>query len=84
MDDLLVGGIGIASLVVGVFFLRFWKMTRDRFFLLFALAFWIDGAHRVAINVLLTPDTTSPEHDLPRLLAYGLIIVAIVDKNRKR
>jgi hypothetical protein len=84
MEDLLIGGIVVASLAVGLFFLRFWVMTRDRFFLMFALAFWIDGAHRLAVNVLLEPDATSPEHYLPRLVAYGLIIAAIVDKNRKR
>jgi len=43
----------------------------------------IDGAHRVALHALVSQDTTSPAHYLPRLPAYGLIIAAIVHKNRK-
>jgi hypothetical protein len=83
MEDFLGGAIAVASLIVGLFFARFWHSTRDRFFLLFALSFWIDSAHRVALFVLFDPDATSATHYLPRLVAYGLIIAAIVDKNRK-
>lgn len=81
MEGILVGGIAIAELAVALFFLRFWRETRDRFFLFFALAFTIEGIHRLAVYQLVGPEV-SPEHYLPRLLAYGLIIVAIVDKNR--
>jgi hypothetical protein len=81
---MLIGGIATASLVAGLFFLRFWKASRDRFFLLFAMAFWLEGAHRVAIYHWVGPDEASPLYYLPRLVAYGLIIVAIVDKNRRR
>ena len=83
MEDFLGGAISVASFLVGLFFARFWYATRDRFFLLFALSFWIDSAHRVAMYALFDPDATSAAHYLPRLLAYGLIIAAIVDKNRK-
>jgi hypothetical protein len=83
MEDFLGGALAVGSFVVGLFFARFWHSTRDRFFLLFALSFWIDSAHRVALYLLLDPDTTSATQYLPRLVAYGLIIAAIVDKNRK-
>lgn len=36
---MLTGAIALASLLVGLFFFRFWRQTRDRFFLYFALAF---------------------------------------------
>ena len=83
MEGLLVGGIATASLIAGLFFLRFWRSTGDRFFLFFAVSFWIEGGQRFFVFHLIGPDEASPLYYLPRLVAYGLIIVAIVDKNRK-
>ena len=83
INAVLAGGIAVAALAAGLFFLRFWRTTRDRFFLFFALAFWIEGGHRLALYQWLGQDEGSPYYYLPRLLAYGLIIAAIVDKNRK-
>lgn len=84
MDEILIGGIAVAALVAGLFFFRFWRSTRDRFFLLFAFAFWIEGAHRIFIYEFAGRDEASPLYYLVRLVAYGLIIAAIVDKNRRR
>lgn len=83
MDAMLVGAIATGSVVAALFFLRFWRATRDRFFLFFALSFLIEGANRVVIyeSVGLTED--APGYYLVRLVAYGLIIAAIVDKNRR-
>ena len=83
INAVLAGGIAVAALAAGLFFLRFWRTTGDRFFLYFALAFWIEGAHRLALYQWLGQDEASPYYYLPRLVAYGLIIAAIVDKNRK-
>ena len=82
LEALLVGGICVAAFTAGLFFLRFWRTTRDRFFLFFAVSFWIESAHRVALYALAGADEASPLYYLPRLLAYALIIAAIVDKNR--
>jgi len=83
MNEMLIGGIAVAGFVAGLFFLRFWRATHDRFFLLFALAFWIEGGHRVLLYYLAGSDEASPLYYLPRLIAYALIIAAIVGKNRK-
>lgn len=83
MDAVLVGGIATACLVAGLYFFRFWRSSGDRFFLFFALSFWIEGAQRFVVFQLVGADEASPLYYLPRLVAYGLIIVAIVDKNRK-
>lgn len=83
MDSVLIGGIATACLVAGLFFLRYWRSSGDRFFLFFALSFWIEGAQRFVVFQLVGADEASPLYYLPRLLAYGLIIAAIVDKNRK-
>lgn len=84
MNEMLIGAIGAAALVAGLFFLRFWRATGDRFFLLFALAFWIEGGHRVLIYQWAGSDEGLPLYYIPRLVAYGLIIAAIIDKNRRR
>ena len=84
MDAYLTGGIGVAAFLAGLFFLRFWRHTGDRFFLFFAISFWIEGAHRVTLFQLYGHDEGSPLAYLPRLVAYGLIIAAIIDKNRSR
>lgn len=34
----LMGSVSLASLVVALFFLKFWRKTRDEFFLFFAAA----------------------------------------------
>ena len=82
MEEILIGGIAVAALVAGLFFFRFWKTSRDRFFLLFAIAFWIEGGHRIFIYGWAGRDEASPLYYLVRLVAYSLIIAAIVDKNR--
>ena len=83
MNEMLIGAIAAAAFVCGLYFLRFWRATRDRFFLLFALAFWIEGLHRVVIYRWAGGDEGDPLHYLVRLVAYGLIIFAILDKNRR-
>jgi hypothetical protein len=84
MTEMLIGGIAVAAFVAGLFFLRFWRATGDRFFLLFAVAFWLEGGHRVFLRHWAGGDEASPFHYIVRLVAYGLIIAAIVEKNRKR
>lgn len=84
MNDILVGAISTASIVAGLFFFRFWRTTRDRFFIFFALSFWIEGVNRLVLFHWVGPNEDAPGYYLIRVIAYGLIIAAIVDKNRAR
>ncbi|MGE5097006.1 MAG: DUF5985 family protein [Betaproteobacteria bacterium] len=84
INDILVGGIATACLAVALFFFRFWRTTRDRFFLLFALSFLIEAANRLLVYLWVGPNEDAPVYYIVRLVAYGLIIAAIVDKNRVR
>jgi uncharacterized membrane protein HdeD (DUF308 family) len=84
INDILVGGIATASIAAGLFFFRFWRTTRDRFFLFFALSFWIEGVNRLVLYHWVGPNEDAPYYYLIRLIAYGLIIAAIIDKNRAR
>jgi hypothetical protein len=84
MDEFMLGAVTVASAMVGLFFLRFWRKTRDRFFLCFALSFWIEGLGRVLEALSESLHQDMPAHYLVRLLAYALILFAIVDKNFPR
>ncbi len=84
MNDMLIGAIATASIVAALFFLRFWRSTGDRFFLFFALSFFIDGINRVLLGGGAQSNDDAPAYYLIRLLAYGLILFAIFDKNRPR
>ena len=84
MDNFLIGIIAAMSLVIALFFLRFWRTTRDRFFLFFALSFLIEAINRALMVSVTGWLENSPSFYMIRLLAYLLIIVAILDKNRKK
>jgi len=81
VPDLITGMIAMGSLIIGLFFLRFWRNTKDRFFLYFALSFGIEGVHRIVTTMTFDEHEDSPLHYLVRLLAYGLILWAILEKN---
>jgi hypothetical protein len=76
------GAITICLLLSGLFFLRFWKKTRDRLFAIFAIAFWVLTVERVLLAMTRPEDEFRPYIYLVRLFAFVLIIVAIIDKNR--
>ena len=82
MNQMLMGAIAIASFAVGLFFFRFWRHTRDLFFLLFALSFWIEAANRIALGLWVGADEDGALFYSFRLVAYGLILLAIWHKNR--
>jgi hypothetical protein len=79
---LVTGAIVMGYGVAGLFFLRFWRETRDRLFVIFAGAFWLLGAQRLALafSGSLVEDDTGLY--LVRLFAFLLILGAVVDKNR--
>ncbi len=76
-----LGAIAMADLVAALFFLRFWKKTRDRFFLFFSAAFLVDTVDRVLLSFLQVPAEDEPFLYTLRLVTFGLILVAILDKN---
>jgi Family of unknown function (DUF5985) len=84
MNQILIGAIAMCSLTIALFFLRFWRSTRDRFFFYFSLAFLIEALHRLLFGLRLQVYEDSPALYLIRLSAYCLIIFAIIDKNRRR
>jgi len=43
MIEFLSGAVTMGFAIASAFFLRFWRRTGDRLFLVFALAFWLLG-----------------------------------------
>lgn len=80
---LLLGAIAMGCFVAGLVFLRYWRDSRDRFFLLFALSFFVEAFSRVLLAISARPNEGSPWLYGIRLLAYGLILWAIWEKNRR-
>jgi len=81
MELFLLGAIAMASLIIGLFFLRFWKDTGDRFFLFFASSFFVEGVNRAALGLTANPNEALPFFYFVRFLSFVLILVAIGGKN---
>ena len=82
INHFLLGGVVMACGVAGLFFLRFWRKTRDRFFAIFATAFWVLGLNWLAL-AFVNQDEVRTALYVIRLLAFLLILLGILDKNRK-
>lgn len=84
LDPFMHGALTVVCFVIGVVFLRFWRLSRDRFFLWFLAAFWV-FSFGWGLRAFVP---SSEEHRylmyLPRLLGFVLILIAIFDKNRRR
>jgi len=81
IEGFLLGVIAASSITAGVFFLKFWRDTRDSFFLAFAASFLIEGLNRCGVLLLQKPNEGSPWIYLVRLLSFLLILAAILKKN---
>ncbi len=84
IDGFLIGVIATASLASALFFFKFWKDTRDSLFLLFAIAFMIEGLNRAALLTLPQPNEARPAIYLVRCFAFLLIVAGIINKNRRQ
>jgi hypothetical protein len=76
-----VATMGFAA--AALFFLRFWRDTRDGLFLSFALSFLLLALVQALLTLADIPIEERSWVYLLRLLAFLLILVAIVRKNLK-
>jgi hypothetical protein len=73
-----------AAWAAGLFFLRFWRDSGDRLFVYFGMAFWTLAFSWTLLGLFNPTAETRPFIYGLRLLAFGLIIAATIDKNRAR
>lgn len=83
LNAILTGAVIMVSLTVSLFFLRFWKSTRDKFFLYFAISFALEAVNRIVLSLSVTKSEDMPVLYLIRLLSYALILFAILEKNKR-
>ena len=79
----LSGTVAATFVIAGLFFLRFWKRTRDGLFVAFALAFWLLGLTQALLALADIPVEERSWLYLLRLAAFSLILVSIFYKNRR-
>lgn len=75
------GVLTMGYVVLGVFFLKFWRRTRDPLFIMFTWAFWLMAVNGFAVSASSGYELDVVWSYMLRLLAFVLIIVAIVRKN---
>lgn len=80
--DFLSGAVALGFAVCALFFLRFWRRTREELFLAFALAFLLLGSGQTVLALANIPTEDRGSVYLLRLAAFLLILVAIYRKNR--
>ena len=81
MIEFLGGSVTLGYVIAGVFFLRFWRRTRDRLFLAFAVAFGLFAVNQALVHLLYV--VSEPWHAvyLLRVVGFLVILAAILDKN---
>jgi hypothetical protein len=84
MNDFISGILTMGYIVAGIFFLRFWRDSRDRLFAMFGAAFFILAVQRIGLELANDMPERTTAWYFVRLLAFLIIIVAIFDKNRKK
>lgn len=82
--EALLGATVMVCLVAAVFFARFWRTSGDRFFGFFTAAFVLLAGNWIGV-IAIGSAASESRHlvYLLRLGAFVLIVVAIVDKNRR-
>jgi hypothetical protein len=78
------GAVSMACAVAGLLFLTYWRDSRDRLFVFFAVAFWVLGINWISVAAIAPSDEQRHWFHAIRLVAFAFIIVGIVDKNRRR
>ena len=81
MSEFVWGLITMGYLIAGLFFLRFWVRTREGLFAAFSAAFWLLALNQGLVAISGVPREEQTWFYLLRLLAFLIIIAAVVAKN---
>ena len=81
LAHVLLGAVIMGDCIAALFFVRFWKMTGDRFFLFFAASFVTVAVSRVVTDEAVPPFGYEPLGYMIRIVSYLFIIAGILYKN---
>ncbi len=82
-DQFLSGAVVMGFAVASLLFLSYWRRTRQRLFLTFAASFFLLGTNYLWLAITEIPVEERSPLFLIRLLAFALLIVGIVQSNRR-
>lgn len=82
MSTFLYGATAMGCFVAGLFFLRFWRQSRDTLFVSFAVAFWLFALNYSVLGLVPLATERRPFVFLLRLAGFITILWGIVQKNR--
>lgn len=82
VEQFLYGAVVMGFAVATLLFASYWRRTRQRLFLTFAASFALLALNYAWLAITQIPVEERSSLYLVRLLAFGLIIVAIYQSNR--
>ncbi|HKG95218.1 MAG TPA: DUF5985 family protein [Gemmatimonadaceae bacterium] len=82
MIELISGALVAGYVVVALFFAKFWRRSGERLFAMFSGAFALLAVHRLVLALAARGGGATTWIYALRLLAFLVILAAIVDKNR--
>lgn len=82
MADFIRGATMMAEAGVSLFFLKYWKETKDRLFFYFALSFCIMAISQLIVCIAKDSGEYAPIGYGIRASAFVLLLLGIFEKNR--
>jgi hypothetical protein len=82
VNQFLWGVLAALSLVVAVFFWKFWRRTRDALFVGLAAGFALLTIHWAALGVVNPSDETRHYLYIVRFFGFVVMIAGVIAKNR--
>ncbi len=73
----------MTSVIASIFFMRYFRLTRDRLFVFFSVAFLVIALNWIGLAIADPSIETRHQVYVLRLLAFVLILIGIIDKNRR-
>ena len=83
IEDFLGGAIAMGFAIAALFFLKFWRRTREGLFLAFSAAFMLLAATQALLTLSGIPTEERSQLYLLRLIAFLLILGAMWWQNRR-
>jgi hypothetical protein len=83
MRHFLWGALAMTSVIASIFFMRYFRLTRDRLFVFFSIAFLVMALNWIGLAIADPSIETRHQVYVLRLLAFVLILIGIIDKNRR-
>lgn len=84
IEQFLSGAVVMAFAIAGLLFLKYYRRTRQRLFVIFAASFFLLAVNYAWLALTQVPVEERSPLFLVRLLAFSLIIFAIVSSNRDK